>query len=46
MTEVEPGSSADRAGLTKGDVIIKVNEMQFNVGVSHDTAAAVSDICY
>ena len=42
MTEVESGSPAESAGLSKGDVIVKVNEMQFNAGVSHDTAAAVS----
>ena len=42
IAEVEPGSVAEKAGLAKGDVIVKVNEMPFNAAVSYETAAAVS----
>ena len=42
VSDVEAGSPAYEAGLSKGDVIVKVNEMQFNAGVMHNTAVAVS----
>ena len=40
LSDIKPGSCADEAGLTRGDLILSVNGEDF-VGVSYNTAAKV-----
>ena len=46
VSHVDPGSRADLAGLKQGDLISKVNGVEFHPKIPHAEAASVSALFF